>query len=210
MFSSVLHMCAQEATYIMNVDPYPRRSSANIAHIHQAAPYGVYRTLDGSIALSLAGPDVIRKVAQVLGVADEVDAFMTAQGLRAHRDEIATAFARSIARMTGDQAIRDLSETGIWAEKVREFRDVLHDAEVAANSGVIVELESDYGGRHRTIGNPLRMSRTPLGEHTPAPSWGEDTVGVLQTLGYDENEIRQLLGSRAVSAAGVNTGGDPS
>lgn len=207
MFSSVLHMCAQEATYIMNVDPFPRRSSANIGHIHQSAPYGVYRTVDGSIVMSLAAPEIIRNVAVALDVSAEVDAYMTTDGLRAHRDEIAAAFARSINTMTADEAIARLSATGVWVERVREFRDVLHDPDVAANSECILELQSDYGGRYKTISNPLRMSETPLDMHTPAPAWGEHSVDVLKMLGYDELNIQKLLSSQVVFASEHHCGG---
>jgi crotonobetainyl-CoA:carnitine CoA-transferase CaiB-like acyl-CoA transferase len=206
MFSSVLHMCAQEATYILNVDPFPVRSSTNIAHIHQSAPYGVYRTVDGSIVMSLAAPEIVRKVAEVLGVIAEVGTYLTVEGLRVHRDEIAGAFARSIGTMKADEAVERLSGTGIWAEKVCEFRDVLHDPEVTANSQVIVDIQSDYGGNYKTIINPLHMSGTPLDVHDPAPAWGEHTISVLRLLGYDETQIHELLASQTAYAAEPSDG----
>ena len=158
--------------------------------------------------MSLAAPEIIRNVADALGVVGEVDSYLTTDGLRVHRDKIAAIFARSISIMTADEVIARLSPTGIWVEKVREFRDVLHDPDVAANSDCILELQSDYGGCYKTISNPLRMSETPLDTHTPAPAWGEHTVDVLQMLGYDEVNIRELLRSQVVFAPEPLRGGD--
>ena len=44
-------------------------------------------------------------------------------------------------------------------------------------------------GRLRTIGTPLRLSRTPAAVRSRAPELGEHTAEVLAAIGYSTEEI---------------------
>lgn len=198
MFSAVLHMCAQEATYILNLDPNPQRSKSGIAHIHQSAPYGVYETSDGSIVMSLAEPDVLKDIAYKLGVDKTVIDSITKTTSRTKRDEIASAFSAKIRKIKTEEVLVLLSDTGIWCEKVCELSDVLHDPEVNEIKGMVIEINTPYGGEYKTIKNPLKFSETPADINAPAPAWGENTIEVLTELGYSSDKIRGYVDKKAV------------
>lgn len=192
MFSTTLHMLAQEAAYVMNVKPHPERSRAGIAHVDQAAPYGVYQANDGYLVMSLADPTTLEKVAAALGVDREVAPFASEVGLRQHRDEIAEALGRPIKSLSIAEVTQRLAHTGVWVAPVRDLPEALRDPVVAWNA-LIKQLSSPYGGEYRVIGNPLRMSETPPEGLGPAPAPGQDTVAVLRELKYTDGEIAALL-----------------
>jgi crotonobetainyl-CoA:carnitine CoA-transferase CaiB-like acyl-CoA transferase len=200
MLSAVLHMLSQEATYIMNVDPEPRRSKAGIAHVQQSAPYGVYETKDGSLAISLAEPDVVEAIAKDLDVFEEVQLYLNKEGLRIHRDLVASAFARKLRSLTTEEALQRLTSAGAWCEPVRRLPEVLQ-MPVVAQSGMVVSITADYGGTYRTIGNPLKFSESPTSIRRPAPAWGEHTCEILEELGYSATEIEKLISGKAAYAS---------
>lgn len=198
MMSSSLYLMAQEASYILNVDANPERSRAGIAHVNQSAPYGVYATKDGAIVIStFGGPPMVRKIAEALGVLDKVQSLINEQDLRFKRDDVAEAFSAALEKLTKDEAIRLIEPTGAWAVAVRSLGEALDDPAVKA-SGIVKEIDTDYGGRYRVVTEPLKMSETPIVSDRPAPNHGEHSHEVLAELGYSEDQIRGLLASSAV------------
>jgi len=197
MMSSALYLMAQEASYILNVDPNPQRSRAGIAHVNQSAPYGVYGTQDGAIVIStFSGVPMMRKVAEGLGILHEIEADLTERGLRFNRDKVATVLARRLSQMTNEQAIRLIEPTGAWAVPVRSLAEALDDPAVQA-AGIIQDVESPYGGKYRVITEPLKMQATPLVSERPAAAHGEHTREILAELGLSTEETAALLQSKA-------------
>jgi crotonobetainyl-CoA:carnitine CoA-transferase CaiB-like acyl-CoA transferase len=192
MMSSAAYMMAQEASYVLNADATATRSLNGIAHIHQPAPYGIYETFDGAIAISVfGGGDVVRRAAEALGILDQVADDLTDRRRQVHRDAIAAAFARAIKPLTQQQAIGKLLPTGIWAVPVRSLSEALEDPALIA-ADVVKDVESKYGGRHRVVVEPLKMSACPIAHSRPAPAPGEHTAEVLTDLGFTSREIAEL------------------
>jgi crotonobetainyl-CoA:carnitine CoA-transferase CaiB-like acyl-CoA transferase len=206
MMSSALFLLAQEASYALNVDPRLERSRAGIAHANQSAPYGVYPTRDGAIVIStFGGVPMIAKLAQALGIGERVAPYLSEPGLRFERDAVATIFAAAVAPLSADEAIARIAPTGAWAVAVRSLAEALADTAVQA-SGSVRSIESDYGGRHQVVVEPLKMSATPLVAERPAPAPGEHTQAVLAELGLDAREIGALIASGAAFAVNAVAG----
>jgi crotonobetainyl-CoA:carnitine CoA-transferase CaiB-like acyl-CoA transferase len=203
MMSAAMFLMAQEASYVLNVDPAPQRSAAGIAHVNQSAPYGVYETRDGPIVISVfGGLATVRKLAVALGLDTELAAVLNEQGLRFNRDDVARAFARRLAQMTQAEAFALLEPTGAWLAPVRTLAEALADPAVVA-SGIVQEIDTDYGGHYRVVKEPLKMTATPLVSDRPAPNHGEHSVEILAELGISPARIDSLLSEHVVfSSAG--------
>lgn len=201
MMSSALYLMAQEASYVLNVDPKPERSRAGIAHVNQSAPYGVYPTRDGAIAIStFGGVPTVRKLAEALGIFDAVEPYLSEQALRFKRDDVATLFAQALVTLSSDEAIHLLEPSGAWVVRVRTLAEALDDPAVAA-SGIVRNVDADYGGRYRVVVEPLKMSASPLVADRPAPAHGEHTGEVLAELGFGESSVQSLFATGAVYGA---------
>lgn len=202
MMSTALYMVTQEASYIMNADGNPKRSTEGIAHVHQSAPYGVYETRDGPIALSVFGSgDTMRRAAEALGVEEEVGSYLSEHGLKVQRDEIAGAFGRRLRSLSRNEATALLSPTGIWVVPVRSVTEALEDPAIVA-SDIVKEFKPAWAPQHRVVVEPLTMSETPLCTERPAPDHGEHTVEILTELGYSSEETRTLIQDGAAVSNG--------
>ncbi|MEO1017880.1 MAG: CoA transferase [Pseudomonadota bacterium] len=201
MMSTALYMMTQEASFVMNASGMDTRSSAGVAHIHQGAPYGIYRAKDGDIAISVfGGGDVPRALAQALGVEADIADYLSENGLKEHRDEVAGAFSIEIAKLTVDEAIARLSPTGAWVVPVRTLGEALDDS-VAVSANTIRTYSTPNVREHRIVTEPLQMSQSPLRRDVPAPAYAEHSVELLNELGYDATETAKLIESGDVVSA---------
>jgi crotonobetainyl-CoA:carnitine CoA-transferase CaiB-like acyl-CoA transferase len=57
---------------------------------------------------------------------------------------------------------------------------------------MIVQLEHPALGVARSIGNPIKFSKTPVSYRLPPPLLGEHTHEVLRGLGYSEEEVSAM------------------
>ena len=80
---------------------------------------------------------------------------------------------------------------------MRTTVEALNDPEIVAG-GMVREVESSYGGSHRVVVEPIKMTKAPLVFERPSPALGEHTSEVLTEGGLDAAEIAALIKSGVV------------
>ncbi len=205
MMSTALYMMTQEASFVANAGQMIERTRAGLAHVNHGAPYGIYKVSDGAIAISVfGGSDVIRGLAVALKVEDELDDYLTERGLKVNRDEIALAFARSLANLSLDEATERLTAAGAWVAPVRTIAEAMRDPAVQ-ETGIVRHYSPPGMVQHTVVTEPLQMSATPLRRDLAAPTHGEHTLEVLRELGYDEAAARSLAESTSTAVPPVRS-----
>ena len=71
----------------------------------------------------------------------------------------------------------------------------------APQRGMIVERRHPLGFTYRTVATGIKFSETPTSIDVLPPLLGADTVEVLQSLGYGDDEIQRLIDEGAAGAA---------
>jgi crotonobetainyl-CoA:carnitine CoA-transferase CaiB-like acyl-CoA transferase len=89
-------------------------------------------------------------------------------------------------------------EADIWAAPVNTFPQIEQDPQIKHN-GTIVSFEHPKVGEFRTIGPPIRFSRTPCEIRRP-PVLGEHGRAILQEMGFGDVEIDLLQKEGVVGA----------
>lgn len=142
----------------------PRRSAQNPAHAYLAAPYGVYRTADGHVAIAMGKLDLL---AQITGL-DEATAALDAF---AERDRIKAGLAaRLTTRPTADW-MKAFVAADIWAAPVMDWQEL-------TRAGMLDLLEMVQEVRRgdvalRTTRLPLRIDGTRPASPRAAPLLGD-------------------------------------
>lgn len=111
------------------------------------------------------------------------------------RGEIATLFKQK----TRDEWLKLTEVHDLCLSPVHELEDLEQDPQVRSRQ-MIIETEHANGRKLKGIGVPIKFSDSQPDKPQPAPMVGQDSVEVLQEMGYSEERIEKLLGRGIVFA----------
>ncbi len=187
LFDTAIALQCQEIAAFLNMERRFERSSAGIGGAWLSAPFGIYRTADGHLALAMASLAVVGELLDE----PELSAYEDPRRAYDERDEVYELVqARLFERTTGEW-LDILATKDVWCAPVRTFDDLVGDPQVAHND-LITTVEHPNGGELRVVGVPMRFSRTPGTVRSGPPAVGQHTDEVLRSAGYSGDEIRSL------------------
>ena len=157
-----------------------------------SAPYGTFKALDGYINVAPPGDQMWERFAHALGRPDLLaDARFTTNNLRhQHRTEINQIITDITARRTMAEWVECFNAAGVPCGPIYDLAQVFADPQVQ-HQEMVLELEQP-SGKVRTLGFPIKLSKTPAALHGPAPQIGQHSANILADLGYTAAEIDAL------------------
>lgn len=158
------------------------------------SPYDSFPTRTCRVFIAGGNDTQFRKICEVIGQPDlaEDPRFVDNAARLHHKLELREAFAPAMAQWDGEELAAALMKAGAPAGPVLETHEV-----VAHPHTLHREMTVDIDG-FRTLGNPIKMSRTPpQAARRRPPRFGQDTRAVLAETGYSAAEIEALVASGA-------------
>ncbi|GAA5066800.1 crotonobetainyl-CoA:carnitine CoA-transferase CaiB-like acyl-CoA transferase [Thermocatellispora tengchongensis] len=195
MLDAAIAVQMQELS-VFTVGKVPQRRGAEPhGHTYIRAPYGVFATKDGYLALAMPPLDVL---GDALGL-PELAAMETDVDGHTRRDEITAMVREQLPRRTTAEWLELFDARGIWAGPVNSYADLLTDPQVRHN-GSFVTYEHPTEGTVTTPGFPYRFSATPPEVRAGAPLTGQHTGEILAELGYPDEKVAALAEAGVVAA----------
>lgn len=162
------------------------RPEGNVAGWTYPAPYGIYPTMDGHVALSL-GP--LPAMAKALS-APELASFTDTDTWR-KAEEMSAVFAEHISVMTVAEVLERFEENRLWAAPVNSF-DALPDDPQIKHQKVFEEVTLTNGANIKLVRHPATYDGHRPGTRLPPPMLGADTDAILYELGFDSTTINEM------------------
>ena len=151
----------------------PRRSRYNNGNPLLSAPYGIYATADGHIAIAMVNiPQLARAIdSESLGVYSQEQAF-------SHRDEIKNLLSQHLAGRSSGYWLERLHAEDMWAMEVLDWKSL------TAHEGYkVLEMEQALStGRGKSLLTtrcPIRIDGERLFSGKPAPALGQDNEKIV-------------------------------
>ncbi len=164
-----------------------------------SAPYQALECADGYITVGAANDRLFARLSTLLEhpewVGDPQFADDTARV--ANRGALADRIQQVTRTRSREHWLARFEAEGIPCGPINSYADVLTDEQVLAR-GMVVDTDHPTLGRLRTLGTPLKLSRTPLVTGRPAPLLGQHTTEVLGEVGYSDKEVAELRTAGAV------------
>jgi crotonobetainyl-CoA:carnitine CoA-transferase CaiB-like acyl-CoA transferase len=191
LLDAAMELQVQELNVAMNTGEHPDRSEAGVSNVLTPAPYGIYETADGHVAIGSFGwgETGLGGLAELLDAPELAD--YGTDDLWSARDEIKRAIEGATRESDTDDLLETLRSAGLWCAPVRDYHDLLADPQVAHNE-MVETVEHPEAGELETLGVPVRFSETPAGIERPSPVLGSHTEAVLERAGYSAAEVADL------------------
>lgn len=187
----------QEGTTFLNTGQTYPRPPAGVAHAHNTALYGYYRTADRQW-LALIGEFYVsepwKRTARALGLPESVrddPRFQTTEGLREHLTETRDLVAHGIGGLTLKEAVDRFESEDVLVAPVREYAEVFQDPQVRHNE-MVISGDVPGVGEMKFVGMPVKLSGTPGDLRMPPPKVGQHNDEILHRLGRTANQIADL------------------
>ncbi len=150
-------------------------------------PYQVFAAADGHVIIAVGNDSQFRRFAEYLGMAGLGDHphYATNPARLKYRQELIGIIEPLLAAKPIDMIIRDLEALRIPVGPVNTLARVFASDQVEARDiTVLMENEKLPGRDIRLIGNPLKLSKTPVTYRRAPPRFGQDTEEVLTSLNH--------------------------
>ena len=196
LFEAGLALSAWEATEYWYTGQIPRRLGT--AH-RLSAPYQAFRASDGHLTVGAGNSRLWPRFCEVLGLSPLVDdaRFKTVGDRVKNQRELERLVEAVTARHTRAHWLEKCEASGIPAGPIYTVPEALADAHAQAR-GMTQEYDYPGVGRVKTLGNPVKLSRSPVRAPKGAPRLGEDNEALFAELGYGRGEIDALRARGAI------------
>lgn len=158
----------------------PSRSTVNNAHAYLGAPYGIYRTQDGYLALAMGS---VTRLGELIGC-DALAAFADPKSWFEQRDEIKRLLAAHIATRTTGDWLAMLEPADYWCAPVMDWNELLeHDGFKVLD--FLQDVVRDNGASMVTTRCPIRIDGKVLKARRGSPQLGEHNAMIDAEFGLE-------------------------
>ena len=185
LLNSVVGFHVQEITAYLHKGSNPERSESGIPNPWVGAPYGLYNTKDGYIAI---GMNSVQKLAKIVGLPQYDSKEYASNNVIESRDEIRFAFDLVFQKKRTDEWLKILLKEDIWCSQVNNFDEMVKDSQIKHNE-MIIEIDHPVVGRVKTTGFPVWFSETPQKIYKPAPLLNGNAKEILKEICRYGDEI---------------------
>ena len=151
---------------------------------HSLTPYEALPVEDGLVVVAVGNPRLWTQFCAAIEATDlEHDPrYVTNTDRMQHRVELVDELTRRLERYTRDELIERLRMHTVPCAQVRSVAEALEDPHLRAR-GMVVDIPQPELGQVRTLGNPIKLSRTPAVINRAPPALGEHNDEILASLG---------------------------
>jgi crotonobetainyl-CoA:carnitine CoA-transferase CaiB-like acyl-CoA transferase len=196
LLSAALDLQQESLTCYMNGEPpEDTRQPEHVSGWYYSAPYGLYATRDGHVAISLSSLDV-------LGDALDLPSEQRLPDSEAFtlRDEITTAIAANVAKRKTVECVEIFTARGIWHAPVNDYSKLAGDPQIVHNRS-FQTVPGATGVPITLVSHPIQYDGQVPEVRLPPQQLGAQSNEILSELGYDTDTIRSLYDSRAIGLA---------
>lgn len=175
-------MLANQGTNYLVSGNSPTRAGNQHPNI---VPYQVFEVQDGHVIVAVGNDEQYQRFCALVGLPDLADdPRFTTNTLRVeNREKIVALLAERLRDIPRDELLAGMDRNNIAGGPINTVGQILESDQANAR-GMKIEMAQDSAksGKVPMIGNPIKLSRTPVTYRHPPPLCGADTEAVLAEI----------------------------
>nr|WP_228507343.1 CaiB/BaiF CoA-transferase family protein [Plantibacter sp. VKM Ac-2880] len=188
LLNSIIAVQTQEFVATLASAEPPTRPGEGAGNAFTGAPYGVYPTLDGWIAIAM---NPVKLLAEVLDIPELLEE--ESKNVMTGRERIKGLLDAKTAEWTRDDLLDELLTHDVWCAPVNDFADVPKDPQVVHN-GMFRTVQHPLAGEITLVGPPIAFSSQTTDRFDAPPLLGADTRSIAEEFGsMRPDEVESLL-----------------
>ncbi len=165
-------------TYFNDGNRKPQRSSYNNAHAYLSAPYGIYKTSNGYIAIAMTP---LPQLGELLNL-NSIKELHDQKEWFTKRDEIKKNIGDWIEKQTTEHWLSILEPADIWCAKVLDWETMVkHEGFKILD--MVQRIQRDDGLDIKTLRCPIKIDGKIFKSSRAAPKIGNDNNSIMQEFG---------------------------
>ena len=165
-------------TYFNDGNRKPERSSYNNAHAYLSAPYGIYKTSNGYIAIAMTPLPQLGELLDLNSIKDLHDQ----KEWFTKRDEIKKNIGNWIEKQTTEHWLSILEPADIWCAKVLDWETMVkHEGFKILD--MVQRIKRDDGLNIETLRCPIKIDGEIFKSSKAAPKIGNDNNSIMKEFG---------------------------
>ncbi len=165
-------------TYFNDGNRKPQRSSYNNAHAYLSAPYGIYKTSNGYIAIAMTPLPQLGELLDLNSIKDLHDQ----KEWFTKRDEIKKNIGDWIEKQTTEYWLSILEPADIWCAKVLDWETMVkHEGFKILD--MVQRIKRDDGLDIETLRCPIKIDGEIFKSSKAAPKIGNDNNSIMKEFG---------------------------
>ena len=165
-------------TYFNDGNRKPERSSYNNAHAYLSAPYGIYKTSNGYIAIAMTPLPQLGELLDLNSIKDLHDQ----KEWFTKRDEIKKDIGDWIEKQTTEHWLSLLEPADIWCAKVLDWETMVkHEGFKILD--MVQRIKRDDGLDIETLRCPIKIDGEIFKSSKAAPKIGNDNNSIMKEFG---------------------------
>lgn len=162
-------------TYFNDGGKLPQRSAVRGGgHAYLSAPYGVYKTADGYLALAMGD---LQKIAATIGLSEE--RYQDRSTWFSERDTIMQELGQVLHTKATKEWVTLLETAGIWCGAVHDYHTFLQEAGFV-QAGMLQDITLQDATNLRTTRSAFGIDGQYLYSDKPAPKVGQDNEKIVK------------------------------
>lgn len=160
----------------------------------RSTPYQAYQTQDGYVTVGAGSQRLWERFCQdVIERPDWIqkEKYIDLNKRMENIDDLEKDIEAILIQQPTAYWVNKLDQAGVPGGPVYTYDQTLNDPHVRSRE-MVVEMDHPKLGKIKTLGIPVKYSKTPLSIREPAPWLGQHTSETLRDIGLSEEEIDQL------------------
>jgi CoA:oxalate CoA-transferase len=181
LFESALDLQFEQFTAFLNSGrTQPARDEVNSASVYLGAPYGIYATSDGYLALAMTA---IKELGGLIGC-KQLTQYDDPSTWFSERARIKAILVEHLSKKTTDHWLSLLEPADVWCAEVFTWPELLAQEGFEALS-LTQEIRDSGHGAMLTTRCPIRVDGAVLTSERGAPTLGRDTDEIIRAFNLD-------------------------